>query len=424
MFGNIKPMEFNEHTFLTGNAGTGKTTLINKFVADNEGKVIVLAPTGIAAVNCGGMTIHKFFSFPARPISYSAVKRLDPILDYEKVQIIKKAEYIVIDEISMVRADIMDQIGWFFVKNFPGQPLGGKKFIMVGDLDQLPPVVASDEEREMLMARYKSEFFFDSIVWTERAKFKTIKLTKVWRQSDPYFVDILNKIKTNTIASYELEQINNKCMKYEQLKPTDGIMLCANNNLAAMVNTEMVAAAAGEMRRLSGDITGDFNQRLCLVDLNIDIKIGCRVMTVRNCPNGQYCNGTIGKLKTIDDGFIVIELDSGEEVTVERYKFQSVAYKYDKERDKISHTVTGEFIQYPIRLAYALTIHKSQGQTFDKVIIDLGERGAFAHGQVYVALSRCRTLEGVILRRPIKMKDLIYNKFITAFNEQSSTLSN
>lgn len=410
-------LQFKQHTFLTGNAGTGKTTLINKFVKENDGKVIVLAPTGIAAVNCGGMTIHRFFSFPARPIGYQGVKRLDPIDDWEQIEIIKKAEYFVIDEVSMVRADIMDQIGWYFEKNFPGVPLGGKIFILVGDLDQLPPVVASDDEREMLQARYKSEFFFDSKLWSEKTKFTTVKLTKIWRQNDPYFIDILNKIKTNTISTLEIDQLNNKCIKQEPFSPSDGIMLCTSNSDASTVNTIMVQGAEGEMQHLKGVITGDFNQKNCLVDLNIDIKIGCRVMTMRNCPMNTYHNGTIGTLREIDNdqSLLIIELDNGDFIEVPKYKFQSINYKYDKSADKLTHQVTGEFIQYPIRLAYALTIHKSQGQTFDKVIIDLG-RGAFAHGQTYVALSRCRTLEGIILRRPIKMKDLIYNKFITEFN--------
>jgi ATP-dependent DNA helicase PIF1 len=400
------------HIFLTGNAGTGKTTLINEFVKANEGRVIVLAPTGIAAVNCGGMTIHKFFSFPARPLNFASVKKLDKFLDADKIAIINNADYFVIDEISMVRADIMDQIGWYFEKNFPGKVLGGKKFIMVGDLDQLPPVIASDDEREMLQARYKSEFFFDADLWTKKATFKTIKLTKVWRQSDPVFIDFLNNVKTNNIKQQDLDSFNGQCLKGGQFQPTDGIMLCTTNAVAQMVNTMMVQQAPGELVTIQGIVSGDFNHKNCPVELNIELKIGCRVMTVRNAADGTYCNGTIGTLKEIQDDFLVITLDNGDEIEVGKYRFESVEYTYDKSKDNIKAKVNGQFIQFPIKIAYALTIHKSQGQTFDKVIIDLGERGAFAHGQVYVALSRCRTMEGIILRRPIKMKDLIYRQTI------------
>lgn len=414
-----------KHIFLTGNAGTGKTTLIRKFMAAFEGKVIMLAPTGIAAVNAGGMTIHRFFHFPARPLSYSAVKWLNPDLpeDYAKRKLIEAADYIIIDEISMVRSDIMDQVGWFFHKNFPGKPFGGKKIIMVGDLDQLPPVLGTDEEREMIFTRYKSEFFFDAKVWQEYAKFETVKLTKIFRQSDPIFISLLNNIKNGQIAPFEIDNLNSKCLRYDQLTPEDGIMLCSTNKIAAEVNSFMVHKLPGDIVQLSGKIENEFNHKNCPVDLDINVKIGCRIMTMRNATDNSYCNGSIGTLVQHDNerSVLIIKLDNGNTIEMPKYIFENVEYKYDKDKDKISHTITGTFTQYAVRIAYALTVHKSQGQTFDKVIIDLGERGAFAHGQVYVALSRCTSIEGITLRRPIGMKDLIYNKNIQEFNKALPT---
>lgn len=415
-------MNLHQHVFLTGNAGTGKTTLIRKFMVANEGKVIMLAPTGIAAVNAGGMTIHRFFHFPARPLSYSGIKWLNPEVseDLAERKIIDAADYIIIDEISMVRADIMDQIGWFFHKNYPGKPFGGKKIIMVGDLDQLPPVVSTEEEKQMIFTRYKSEFFFDAKVWQEFAKFVTVKLTKIFRQTDPQFIGLLNNIKNGQIAPFEIANLNNKCLRYDELTPEDGIMLCGTNKIAAEVNSYMVHKLPGEAITLVGKIENEFNDKNCPVDAIINLKIGCRIMTMRNDPGDTYCNGSIGTLEEYDQErcLLIIKLDNGLTIEMPRYIFENVEYKYDKDTDRISHTVTGTFTQYAVRIAYALTVHKSQGKTFDKVIIDLGAKGAFAHGQVYVALSRCTSLSGIILRRAIAMKDLIYNKNVQEFNKR------
>jgi ATP-dependent DNA helicase PIF1 len=413
------------HTFLTGNAGTGKSTLIRKFIAANEGSVVTLAPTGIAAVNIAGQTVHSFFHFPARPISFNSVKYLNPALpdEAEKRRLIKAAKYFIIDEISMVRADLMDQIDWFFKKNFPNDgPFAGKKLIMVGDMDQLPPVVSSESEKQMMATRYESEFFFSAKCWTE-AKFETVTLTKVFRQSDPEFVRLLNAIKSGKIAPYEIDRINNSCLNQGMLKPEDGIMLCSTNAVAADVNAQMLARLEGEAVILEGKVLGDFNKKNCTVEEFILLKPGCRVMIMRNCPERTYFNGTIGTFIGMSEGNLVIGLDDGiTEITVGKYVFESVEHKYQESSDKISTTKTGEFIQYPVKVAYAISIHKSQGQTFDKVIIDFGT-GAFAHGMVYVALSRCTSMQGIILRTPIRQKDLIYHPSITKFNKSNAIVS-
>jgi ATP-dependent DNA helicase PIF1 len=408
------------HTFLTGDAGTGKSTLIRKFIAEHPGQCIVCAPTGIAAVNIGGVTMHRFFHFPARPISKDTVKWLNPAEpnDNTKIQVIKAARYLIIDEISMVRADLMDQIDWFFQKNrthFPSG-FGGLKLIMVGDLDQLSPVVASEEEKIMMNSRYTSEFFFAARCW-EREKFETVKLTKVWRQTDPVFIKLLNDIKNNTLAPFDLDNLNNKCLNDGLLKPEMGVMLCSTNEIAAEVNAEMIYRIPGQPIFLEGTISGEFNEKNCPVDKTIMLKPWCRVMIMRNSPNGEYYNGSIGVFTGLNDyeDAINIMLDNGDEISLPQYIFETIEYKYDDIKDKITHTVTGEFTQYPIKAAYAITVHKSQGQTFDKVIIDLGDHGAFAHGQTYVALSRCRSMEGITLRRKIRQRDLIYSKSILKF---------
>jgi ATP-dependent DNA helicase PIF1 len=426
------------HIFLTGPAGSGKSTIIRKFINANIGQVIVMAPTGIAAVNVGGVTIHSFCHFPGRPINKDSIKWLDTrkSSEFAKKAVLERAKYLIIDEVSMDRADLMDQIAWFLEKNLPNRgPFGGIKIVMVGDLDQLPPVMANDEETRMLRARYETEFFFSAKCWKENS-FKKVTLTHVFRQSDPTFVNLLNDIKTNRLAPFDLDKLNRTCVRGEGLTPEkDGVMLCSTNEIASEVNNEMVHRLEGEVIRLEGELSGDFNEKNCPVEQIIDLKIGCRVMTMRNDPEGAYFNGSIGKLIGMTERIVItsdnpfdepteetlqfleIKLDNGNKIEVGRVNFETVEYAYDEVLDKIKHKVTGVFKQYPIKIAYALTIHKSQGQTFDKVIIDLGERGAFAHGQVYVALSRCRSLEGLTIRRPIKQKDLIYNPAILEFNK-------
>jgi ATP-dependent exoDNAse (exonuclease V) alpha subunit len=417
----------NENIFLTGPAGSGKSTLIRKYIAANDGNVIVLAPTGIAAINVGGVTVHNFFHFPARPVSYNAIKWLDPRKDEDeaKRKLILSAKAFIIDEVSMLRADLMDQIAWFFKKNFPDlPPFAGKKIIMVGDLDQLPPVVKDDSaEKQMISTRYTSPFFFAAACWdpARYSSFITFKLTKVWRQSDPAFVNLLNDIKNARLAPFEIDRLNNQCLRQGDLFPEDGIVLCAKNSTADEINSFMLHNLEGENIRLVGRITGNFNKKDCICEEIINLKIGCRVMTLRNSndPINDYRNGSLGTLVAYNENTNLLEvlLDNKETVFVSRFEFESTEYEYNKKEDRISHKITGRFVQFPIKVAYAITIHKAQGQTFDKIIIDTGERGAFAHGQVYVALSRCTSLQGIILRRPLKYSELIYDKNILEFNK-------
>ncbi len=424
------------HIFLTGNAGTGKSTLIREFISDNIGRCIVLAPTGIAAVNIGGQTIHSFFSLPARTVSYNSIKFLDERnpLDYAKKKIIRKAKYLIIDEISMVRADLMDAISWFLHKNFRRGPFAHLKVIMIGDVNQLPPVIASEQEKEMLTKRYGSEFFFSAKCWNNKKDndfeglahegtfFKTIRLTKIWRQNDPEFIRILGDIKNNTLSSFDLDRLNISCCVHAELDPEMGIMLCTTNAGANMVNAEMLSRIEGERVQLTGIIKDNFDTKNCTVEPVIDLKVGCKVMTMRN--GEGYCNGSVGTFRGQDDdsGDLVIKLSNGNVVKLPQHEFTSIEYQYDASEDRIICAETGKFIQYPVKLAYAITIHKSQGATFDSCIIDLGEKGAFAHGQVCVALSRCTSMKGITLRFPINRKDLIYSKAVLDFNARAENV--
>lgn len=406
--------DYFEHIFLTGPAGTGKSTLIRKFIEEHPNECIVVAPTGIASVNIGGETIHRFFHLPARTVSFSAIKFLDERnpLDMVKKRIIKRARYLIIDEISMVRADLMDAIFWFLSKN----GFSHLKFIMVGDINQLPPVIASEEEKQMLTNRYTSEYFFSAKGWKDK-NFRTISLSKIWRQTDLEFIRILGNIKNNQVNSFDLDRINATCVKDQELDPDMGVMLCSTNSIANNINAEMVSRLDGEYIRLEGIKTGNFETKNCSVEPIIELKKGCKIMTMRNGPG--YYNGSVGVFEEmIDKDRLRVTMD-GRTLVIERHEFKSIQYTYDESKDSIVVDETGKFVQFPVKVAYAMTIHKSQGCTFDKVIIDFGEKGAFAHGQAYVALSRCTNLEGITLRHPIKKSDFIYSKAVLEFNKKA-----
>ncbi len=428
----------SEPVFLTGDAGTGKTTLMHWLKEKYEGRCIVVAPTGKAAINVGGATIHSFFGFPARTVNYKSIKTLmrekptereleqNPNLyiayekDQNQIKIIEASKILIIDEISMVRADLMDQIAWYFHKNFPGKPFGGLKVVMVGDLDQLPPVVGTDEEWEMLNARYDSPFFLDAKCWSSWSKFKTIRLTKVWRQKDPEFVSFLNAIKNNRVTAFQIQQFNDTVRSNEN----DGVLLCSTNKIAAEFNNKKIQELQGRLIQLNGRITGEFQDKNCPVEKVIEVKIGAKVMIVRNGAN--YVNGTVGTLEKYDkenESISIKIIDrnlekNGITVTLKPYEFESVEYTYNEREDKIKSRSGGKFVQFPIKLAYAISVHKSQGDTYEQVTIDLGERGAFSHGQAYVALSRCTSIAGTAIKRDLKHKDFIYDKRVLKFNRE------
>lgn len=403
-------MEYSDkHVFVTGDAGTGKSTLLKYFTGTTKKKTVILAPTGVAAVNVGGQTIHSFFKFPPKPLTRSNI----PSIKENYLMLYKAVDVIVIDEISMVRVDLMDAIDIFLRENLGiDEPFAGKQIIMFGDLNQLPPILGREGEREMILHKYKSQYFFDADVWKQTG-FEGIKLEKVYRQKDKEFIDLLNNIKDGTINDDGIKKINER--KGEDRIEDGVITLCSTNAVADHINEMMLSRVHGQEYFLKGTITGDFNIKYCNVEEEIRVKIGCRIMILTNHPEKIWHNGTIATLRGVNmnAGKITIEVD-GKMYEVERHEYEYARYSYNRDNEEVESEVRGTFNQFPIRVAYAVTIHKAQGKTFDRINIDIGS-GAFAAGQLYVALSRCTSLEGISLSRIIGINDIICDRRISEF---------
>ncbi|MCX7943368.1 MAG: AAA family ATPase [Deltaproteobacteria bacterium] len=406
-----------KNVIITGRAGTGKSTLIKYFIENTNKNVVVLAPTGVAAINIGGQTIHSFFKFGI-DVTVDKITKLPKGSE----RLYKLIDTIVIDEISMVRSDIFDCIDKFMRLNGRKKrlPFGGVQMILVGDIYQLPPVVTKHEE-QIFSDLYDSQYFFDSKAFKD-SEFEYIELEEVFRQQDENFVSILNSIRNNTVTDAQLRVLNSRVD--EDFIPSEKDMyvhLTTTRDIAEKINNFELSRIDGETITLWGDIRGEFDERLLPTDRELHLKIGAQIMLINNDAEGRWINGTIGRIldfEQIDDLFaIVAELDNGEVVEITPYTWKLIRYNYDREKKKITTEQIGSFTQYPVMLAWAITIHKSQGKTFERVIIDLG-RGTFAHGQLYVALSRCRSLDGIVLRKPIEKSHIIMDKRVVEFITQ------
>lgn len=392
----------NQCIFLTGDAGTGKSTLINHWAKSTKKQVVKLAPTGVAAVNIGGQTIHSFFRFPPKPLTADAIPRVN---NEFALRLYRNVETIIIDEISMVRADLLDGIDIFLRMNLASNlPFGGKQIIMIGDLNQLPPVIATEAEREMIRHIYDSPYFFSSTVLTNMT-YKKVILTKVFRQKDPMFINILNKIKSNSLSQEEIDDLNKKCVG-----PLfdDATTICTINQKVDILNYDALQRLTGNPHTLIGNISGTFNDKNCPVDKTISVKIGCKLMLLNNHPEGFWVNGTTCTLLDVCPDYLLVEIN-GAQHQVRKVDYENIRYEYSYQERKITATTLGVFTQYPVRLAYASTIHKAQGKTLSKVNIEFGER-SFAHGMTYVALSRATSLEGIRFVRPMTLNDIIFDK--------------
>jgi len=394
----------NDCIFITGKAGTGKSTLLKYFVANTKKQVIVLAFTGVAALNIGGETIHSFFKFPPRPIMD------DDIRERPNREIYKLIDTIVIDEISMVRADLLDAIDKFMRINGRdvSKPFGGIQVVFFGDLFQLSPIVSGIEESQYIASLYKSPWFFDANV-LKSYPHKLIELKKVYRQKDSTFIALLDSIRTGYFDNSHLNQINQRFQARQfQNGSTPNITLTSTNSLAAQINEAKLNQLTSPELTYLGTIEGDFPKKALPTDTVLKFKQSAQVMFVRNDLNRRWVNGTIGNIHSLDKDSIHVEIqDKGTQsifpVGIE--KWEILKYKFDPIAHRLETEVVGSFTQYPLRLAWAVTIHKSQGLTFDSVVIDLGN-GAFAHGQTYVALSRCTTYEGISLKKRINRSDV------------------
>jgi len=409
------------HIFITGRAGTGKSTLLGYFRSKTEKSMVVLAPTGVAAVNIAGQTIHSFFGFGPE-ITVEKVKRQ---ADKKASPIYKNLEAIVIDEISMVRADLLDCIDQFLRINGkqPGVPFGGIQMIFIGDLYQIPPVVVG-RERELFKKHYDSEYFFDARVYREVAV-EHLELEKIYRQSDRDFIELLNKIRNRTVAEEDLSMLNERVVASERELPEDAIYLTTTNAMAEERNRAELEKLAGEPYYFEAEITGEIDRKSYPADEVLELKEKAQVMLLNNDAAGRWINGTIGTVERIIDGdqdenldeSLEVKLSDGFVVEVVPFKWKVWRFYWDENKQTVVAENVGSFKQYPLRLAWAITIHKSQGKTFDNVVIDLG-RGTFASGQLYVALSRCRSFEGIFLKRKVKISDIRLDfrvvNFITA----------
>ncbi|MFN3740244.1 MAG: AAA family ATPase [Thermodesulfovibrionales bacterium] len=403
------------HVFITGRAGTGKSTLLNYFRKNTKKNIAILAPTGVAAVNIKGQTIHSFFNF--RPdITPFTVKEIRP----RNKELYKKLDAIVIDEISMVRADLLDSINEF-LKLYGRKktvPFGGIKFIFIGDLYQLPPVVTS-REMSLFSELYRSPYFFDARVFEEDIEMEFIELEKVYRQKDEVFLSILNAIRNNTVTDRELAELNKRYMPDFVPDKEFYIYLTTTNSLADSINRERLDEIKGRIYSYEGFLDGDFKEGDLPAPLILNIKIGSQVMLLNNDSSGRWVNGSIGRVVDIErqrdeTDIIWVELENKDVVDVTPYTWEMFEFTFDRGSKTIVSDVVGTFTQYPLRLAWAITIHKSQGLTFDRVIIDIG-RGTFSHGQLYVALSRCTSLEGLILKRPVMRRHVLMDRRVVNF---------
>jgi ATP-dependent DNA helicase PIF1 len=401
--------------FITGRAGTGKSTLLQLFRKTSRKKVVVLAPTGIAALNVGGQTIHSFFNFPARLLMGADIKKR------RKRKMYKNLEMLIIDEISMVRADLLDAIDLFLRKNRENnQPFGGVQMVFFGDLFQLPPVVATEQEKHLFHSFYPSPYFFSAEVFANGFELEMVELRQTYRQTSRHFLRLLDAVRTNTVDYDDLEDLNERYLP--QFESSDYyVTLSARNATVDLINRRELQELAGPEHLFQAGIKGDFNPRLFPTDAVLRLRPGAQVMFVKNDPKRQFVNGTVGKVYELDEETIKVSIEQEDGrlkiIEVEPMSWEILKYSLKEDGD-IDTEVAGSFEQYPLRLAWAITIHKSQGKTFDKVIIEMG-RGAFEHGQTYVALSRCRTLDGIVLKHRLRFQDILVDERIVDFYERN-----
>jgi ATP-dependent exoDNAse (exonuclease V) alpha subunit len=395
--------------FITGRAGTGKTTLLQLLKASTEKNIVVLAPTGVAAVNIGGSTIHSFFRFPLHFLREEDVR-----VFRDSKRILQSLDLLVVDEVSMVRADLLDAIDHSLRKHrkHPTLPFGGVQLALFGDLFQLPPVIETSLN-SIYYSFYDTPYFFSAQVF-QNTNLKTFELQQVFRQSDRNFIALLDRIRNNEITDEDIEILNSRVLHTHTIQEDEPyITLTSTNALAASVNRYRLQQLPGKELSYHATTEGDFPQQSYPTDENLVLKEGAQVMFLKNDSTKRWVNGTLGAVKKVTSRGIEVTVGA-ETYEVEPSTWERIVYSFDEEEKKIVPEVVGTFRQYPLTLAWAITIHKSQGKTFDRVVIDFGH-GMFAHGQAYVALSRCRTFDGIFLKSPLRVQDIIVDERVVNF---------
>ncbi len=412
-----------KNLFITGRAGTGKSTLLHLFKSTSRKKVVVLAPTGVAALNVGGQTIHSFFGFPPKFFGPEEIKKR------RDTRLYRQMEVLIIDEISMVRADMIDHIDIFLRMNRErNEPFGGVQLVVFGDLFQLPPVVTTPQEQHYFQTVYESQYFFSAKIFqpdnfTHHAPFELegLELKKIYRQEARHFIRLLDAVRLNQIDFDDLDDLNTRFLPDFNDK-NYFITLSPRNAVVDEINNRELRNLQIEEFTYIAEVTGNFDIRQAPTETALKLKLGAQVMFVKNDLKREYVNGTIGKVVKVSNDNIVVQIEerdgSLKKIEVERQTWDIVKYRLDEITQKIETETQGSFKQYPLRLAWAITIHKAQGKTFDKIIIDL-TGGAFEHGQTYVALSRCRTLEGIVLKQRIRPQDVRVDERVVEFYENN-----
>lgn len=402
--------------FVTGRAGTGKSTLLRCVRETYRSGVAVVAPTGLAAINVGGQTIHSFFGFPPRLLRPEDIRR------GRNGAVMRRLDTLIIDEVSMVRADLMQAIDLSLRLNRGRRddPFGGVQLVLFGDLHQLPPVIADVESATYLAETFNGPFFFNADAFRE-GNCQLLELSEVFRQHEEDFLRVLDAIREGEADEYDLEILNNRVAPLERLRDAgEHVILTTTNQAANRINAAFLDALPGNEQYFEAERTGEYPETTAPADPELALKPGAKIVMIRNDPQRRWVNGTLARVSRLEGNDVFVEID-GDEYELETVTWESVRHAYDAEKEDITRTVTGTFRQFPIRLAWAMTIHKAQGMTLDKVYVDLGRR-TFAHGQAYVALSRCRTLDGLKLARPLQPHDVLFDQTATGYRDIFSSL--